>query len=177
MTYRDPLYDANSPTSGERIDDLLDENSNRQSTTAKPQQQGDQAKQKGQEVADQAKSKANEMTSKAESKANQVTSQAKSKAGQVGSKAESKADEGMDKAASQLDTAADKLREQGESKGGKAATAATTVADKLDGASGYLREKDSDQILTDLEDLVRRKPVESLVAAAGIGLLLSRIFS
>lgn len=155
MTYRDPLYDANSPTSGERIDDLLDENSNRQSTTAKPQQQGDQAKQKGQEVADQAKSKANEMTSKAESKA----------------------DEGMDKAASQLDTAADKLREQGESKGGKAATAATTVADKLDGASGYLREKDSDQILTDLEDLVRRKPVESLVAAAGIGLLLSRIFS
>jgi ElaB/YqjD/DUF883 family membrane-anchored ribosome-binding protein len=81
----------------------------------------------------------------------------------------------MDKAASGLGAAAEKLREQGEQQGGKAGTYATTVADKLESASGYLREKDSDQILTDLEELVRAKPMESLLAAAGIGLLLSRI--
>ena len=166
MTYRDPLYDKNSPMTGEGIDDLLNESSGQQGDSGQGQQKTEQVKQKGQEVADQAKSKAEKVSSKAQSKADEV-----------GAKATEKADQGMDSAASGLSTAADKLRQQGEQQGGKAASAATTVADKLEGASGYLREKDTDQVLTDLEDLVRRKPVESLLAAAGIGLLLSRIFS
>jgi ElaB/YqjD/DUF883 family membrane-anchored ribosome-binding protein len=165
MTYRDPLYDKNSLVTGEDLDDLLNQNSGPQGGSGQAQQKTEQVKQKGQEVAGQAKSKAEEVGSKAQAKADEV-----------GSKATEKADQGMDTAASGLSTAADKLRQQGEQQGGKAATAATTVADKLEGASGYLREKDTDQVLTDLEDLVRRKPVESLLAAAGIGLLLSRIF-
>ncbi len=177
MTYRDPLYDKNSPVAGESIDDLLNEKSGQQGGSGQGQQKTEQVKQKGQEVADQAKGKADEVTSKAKSKADEVGSKAQSKADEMGSMATDKADQGMDSAASGLSTAADKLRQQGEQQGGKAATAATTVADKLEGASGYLREKDTDQVLTDLEDLVRRKPVESLLAAAGIGLLLSRIFS
>jgi ElaB/YqjD/DUF883 family membrane-anchored ribosome-binding protein len=49
------------------------------------------------------------------------------------------------------------------------------VADKLDAASVYLRDKDSQQLMADLEALVRRKPTESLLVAAGVGFLFSKI--
>jgi len=111
------------------------------------------AKEKGQEFAGQAQEKASEF---------------------VGS-AQEKADQGMDAAASGLGQAAEKLREQGEQHGGTAATAATKTADTLDAASTYLRDKDTDQILSDLEGLIRRKPAESLLAAAGIGFVLSKL--
>jgi ElaB/YqjD/DUF883 family membrane-anchored ribosome-binding protein len=172
MTNRDPLYDANAPGSDETIDDLL---TDRNTGTSPSGSFSGMDQGSGQDTAGQAKDKASEIGSKAQEKAGEVGGMAQEKAGEVSGTVHEKADMGMDKAASGLGTAAEKLREQGEQQGGKAGTYATTVADKLEGASGYLREKDSDQILTDLEDLVRRKPMESLLAAAGIGLLLSRI--
>lgn len=100
---------------------------------------------------------------------------ARAKIDDLGASAQAKADEGLDAAASGLGQAADKLREQGEAHEGTAGTAATRAADALDSASTYLRDKDSDQLLTDLEALVRRKPVETLLAAAGIGFVLSKL--
>lgn len=100
---------------------------------------------------------------------------ARAKIDDLGASAQAKADEGLDAAASGLGQAADTLREQGEGRGGAAGTAATRAADALDSASTYLRDKDSDQLLTDLEELVRRKPVETLLAAAGIGFVLSKL--
>jgi ElaB/YqjD/DUF883 family membrane-anchored ribosome-binding protein len=83
----------------------------------------------------------------------------------------------MDQAASGLDQAASKLREQGGQQGGTVGNAAATAADSLEGASSYLREKDTDQLMDDLESLIRRKPTESLLVAAGIGFVLSKVFS
>lgn len=122
------------------------------------------AQEKGQQVADQAKQKASQATDQAKEKASQATEQA-----------QQKADQGMDKAASGLDQAAEMLRQQGEQRGGTVASAATTTADKLGSASQYLRDKDSAQLLDDLEALVRSKPVESLLVAAGVGFVLSKI--
>jgi ElaB/YqjD/DUF883 family membrane-anchored ribosome-binding protein len=45
----------------------------------------------------------------------------------------------------------------------------------LDQAARYLQDKDSAQLIADLEALVRRKPTESLLVAAGVGFLLSKI--
>jgi ElaB/YqjD/DUF883 family membrane-anchored ribosome-binding protein len=101
--------------------------------------------------------------------------EAMQRAGEMGSKAQHKADEGMERAASGLGQAAEKLREQGQQRGGTMASTASMTADKLDSASQYLRDKDTDQLMTDLEALVRRKPVESLLAAAGIGFVLSKL--
>jgi ElaB/YqjD/DUF883 family membrane-anchored ribosome-binding protein len=87
------------------------------------------------------------------------------------------ADQGIDKAATGLDKAADMIRERGEQLGGDsgAQSSVTMVADKLDAASVYLRDKDSQQLMADLEALVRRKPTESLLVAAGVGFLFSKI--
>jgi ElaB/YqjD/DUF883 family membrane-anchored ribosome-binding protein len=123
------------------------------------------------------------MMETAREKAGQVTEQAgamldtaKDRATQMTDQATSAVDTGMDKAASGLDTVAGTLRDRGESMGsGSMGSLATTAADKMEAGAQILREKDTEQILSDLEALVRRRPVESLLVAAGIGFVLSKI--
>lgn len=112
-----------------------------------------QAREKGEEMADKAREKGQE----------------------VAGMAQEKADEGLNAAASGLGQAADKLREQGSQHGGTVGNATAKTADALDTASTYLRDKDSEQMLSDLEELIRRKPVETLLAAAGIGFVVARL--
>lgn len=178
-----PSFDA--PDKGE-VSDPFAETAASLSPAGQGQAQGTagSAKEKGKEVADTAKQKAgkvsdkaSEVTSKVQDKASVVTDTAKDKASEVGDKAQEKSDQGIDKAATGLGQAAEMLRQQGEQRGGTVASAATVTAEKLDGASQYLKDKDTGQLLTDLEALVRERPVESLLVAAGAGFLLSKIFS
>ena len=114
----------------------------------------------------------------AKEQATQALDTAKEKAGQVAEQASAKADAGLDKAATGLDKAADMLRErtQGmDGQGGGVQSVATKAADRLDMAAQYLKDKDSQQLMTDLEDLVRRKPTQTLLVAAGVGFLLSKV--
>jgi ElaB/YqjD/DUF883 family membrane-anchored ribosome-binding protein len=120
------------------------------------------------DMASTAKDKAQQVTSEVGSKAQQVT-------GEMGNKVQGTADQGMDKAASGLGQAAEMLRSQGEQRSGAVGSAATRTADTLENASQYLRQANTDQAMTDLESLIRRKPTESLLVAAGLGYLLSRI--
>lgn len=174
MTYRDPLYDANAPASEGTLDEQMEHMA--------PESQTDQAKSKaedlgnqGKQAAEKAREKGEEVAGQAREKGQEMMDQAQTKAGQVSRTAEAKADQGVDRASEGLSTAADKLREQGQGQGGQAGHMAETAAEKLDSASGYLREHDTNQMVDDLEALVRRRPIESVLAAAGIGLLLSRI--
>ena len=57
---------------------------------------------------------------------------------------------------------------------GALATAATTVAGGLESASAYLHEKQYANLATDLTALVRRYPVQFLLAGVGLGYLLAR---
>lgn len=171
MSNRDPLYRETNhgdpfeaPTTGKRGESggSSDQMGNKaDEAKAKGQQVKDQATQKGQQAVDQASQKGQ---------------QAKQKASQAAGMAEERADQGMDKAASGLDQAADKVRQQGSQQGGSMGTAATKAADTMDSASSYLRSTDTDQIMNDLESMIRRKPTESLLAAAGVGFVLSKIF-
>lgn len=133
------------------------------------------AKDKGQEAVSTAKDKGGEAVSTAMDKGGEAVSTAKDKASEVSGQAQDKADQGMTKAGDSIGQAADALRQRGEGTSGAMGTAATTAADTLDSAGSYLREKDTDQVLKDLEDLIRRKPVESLLVAAGAGFVLSKI--
>ncbi len=132
-----------------------------------------QAKDKVSNVAGQAQEKAGVVKDKAAD----VASQVQDKAGAVGEQAHAKTDAGMNSAAAGLEQAAGLLRKQGEQREGTLGTAAAKTADTLETASTYLHEKDTDQVVADLEALVRRKPVESVLVAAGIGYLLSKIVS
>lgn len=136
---------------------------------------------KAKQTANKAKGKASAATDTAKDKAGQVKDQASAKANQAKEQASDKADAGMDQAASGMDKLADTIRDKAQSSGdegamGAVSDQATMVADKLDKASGYLREKDSDELINDLEALVRRKPMESVAVAIGVGFLLSKAF-
>jgi ElaB/YqjD/DUF883 family membrane-anchored ribosome-binding protein len=119
---------------------------------------------------------AQEKVGQATEQAGAVMDTAKEQVTKVTDQATTAADAGMDKAASGLDTIAGTLRERGGSMGGGSmATIATTAADKMEAGAQVLREKDTEQLVSDLEALVRRKPVESLLVAAGIGFVLAKI--
>jgi ElaB/YqjD/DUF883 family membrane-anchored ribosome-binding protein len=113
-------------------------------------------------------------TTKMTDQAGAMVESAKSQASKVADQASSAVDTGMDKAASGLDAAAESLREPGE-RMTSVGSMATSAADKLEAGAQFLREKDTDQIVSDLETLIRRKPVESVLVAAGLGFVFSKI--
>jgi ElaB/YqjD/DUF883 family membrane-anchored ribosome-binding protein len=81
----------------------------------------------------------------------------------------------MEKAAGGLGTVAEAIRGKSESMPeGQMQSIATTAAEKIESGAEMLRQKDSDQMIADLEAFVRSKPVESLLVAAGIGFLFSK---
>ena len=122
-------------------------------------------------VTGQAREKAGEMADKAQ----EMTQTAQQKAAEVGQMAQGKADAGMDAAASGLGQAASMLRQQGEQHEGTVGTAADRAAETLESASSYLQNKDASQVMDDVEAFVRQRPVESVLIAAGVGFVLSRI--
>lgn len=104
-----------------------------------------------------------------------IGDQVSSKASAVADQATTKADAGMEKAAGGLETLAGTLREKTEAMGGgQVQSIATTAADKLESGAEMLRQKDTDQLVSELEALVRQKPAQALLVAAGVGFLFSK---
>lgn len=102
-----------------------------------------------------------------------VISTATQKATTLADQASTSMDAGLEKASGGLDALAGTLRERSQSLGG-AQSIATAAADKLESGAEMLRGQSTDQLMAELEALVRRKPVESLLVAAGVGFVLSR---
>jgi hydroxypyruvate isomerase len=79
---------------------------------------------------------------------------------------------GMDSAASSLHARADNLPG-----GEKVARAAHTTADAMEKAADYVRDEDMEAMLEDVQQMVKRHPGATLLAAVAAGFLLARIFS
>lgn len=104
-----------------------------------------------------------------------VISTATKTASGMADQASATADTGMAKAASGLDTLADTIRQKGQSMGGdQVGSMATSAADRLHSGAEMLRSQNTDQLVSELEALIRRRPVESLLVAAGAGFVLSK---
>lgn len=105
--------------------------------------------------------------------ADKVISTATQKAGAMAGQASSSMDAGMEKASAGLDALAGTIRDKSQSLGG-AESVATMAADKLESGAELIRGQNTDQLVSELEALVRRKPVESMLVAAGVGFILSK---
>jgi ElaB/YqjD/DUF883 family membrane-anchored ribosome-binding protein len=115
------------------------------------------------------------MQDQVKEQADKVISTATQKMGGFADQATSSADAGLEKAAGGLDTLAGTIRDKSQSLGGgQMESIATTTADKLASGAEMLRGQNTDQLVSELEALVRRKPVESLLVAAGVGFVLSK---
>jgi ElaB/YqjD/DUF883 family membrane-anchored ribosome-binding protein len=120
------------------------------------------------------KDKAGAMTDQAQEKAGAMAGQAQEKVSDVASQAQEKADLGLQKTADGLERAAETLRSKTEGQDGAVGVAVTSAAGALEQSAGYLRSTDTEQLLDDLEAMVRQRPVESLLVAAGVGFVVSK---
>jgi ElaB/YqjD/DUF883 family membrane-anchored ribosome-binding protein len=114
------------------------------------------------------------MTGKVSEKANQAREQASHAAHE----AQRKVDAQRDTVAGGLGTVATQLRDRAETipGGDKSTQVAQNAAQRIEGASEYVREHEVSEMMTDLERLVRTHPTESLVVAAAAGFLVGRMF-
>jgi ElaB/YqjD/DUF883 family membrane-anchored ribosome-binding protein len=114
----------------------------------------------------------------ARERATEMADHARERAGEVLTTATDTVDAQRDTVAGGLDTVATQLRDRAEMiPGGERTThIAQTAADRIEGVSGYVREHEVSDMMTDLETLVRAHPMESLAVALAAGFLVGRMF-
>jgi uncharacterized protein YjbJ (UPF0337 family) len=106
-------------------------------------------------------------------KAGGAVSSMSAKVQEFGTSAARKANDAAAATGEKLGSLAGAIRGSAPSEG-KVATAAATVADGLDSAGHYLREKKFDHLGRDLTSLVRTYPIHAVVIGIGVGYLLAR---
>jgi glucan phosphorylase len=133
---------------------------------AQEPQQGktEQAQEKAQEVAGQAREKAQE---KAQEAAGEARSRLRDQVGQRSTQAGEK----ISSTGSDLRIVGQELRKQGKD---TPARLADQAADRVERVGSYLAESDADRILSDVEDLGRRRPLAVLAGGMVLGIVAAR---
>ncbi len=104
----------------------------------------------------------------------------KDKAQQVADKAQDLGQQAVDRADATTSTMGEKMSDVAQTirekapMSGPMATAADTAANTLERAGTYLQQQDLADMRADLEDIIRRHPIESLLVGLGVGYLLAR---
>jgi len=103
----------------------------------------------------------------------------KNKVREFGRAATDKIDENRSAAASGMEKTASMLDEKAASLPGgeKVTSLAHATADKLSSTADYVREHDVNQMMSDVETLVKNNPAASLLTAAVVGFLVGRAFT
>lgn len=130
---------------------------------------------KAKEIASDLRSKdVSEIAGDAKAQAGELAQTVKDKASELGAQASDQADAALTSTGQTLDKAADTVRQYAPS--GKVGEYAESTAQVLEKSADYLKESNVDDIRMDLEAMIRRRPVESLLVGLGIGFLLARAF-
>jgi hypothetical protein len=112
-----------------------------------------------------------------ESGVEEVTGRIREKGSELGRKAVASIDERRAGVADGLEGAARGLHDKADSIAGggeRVSKAAHQVADKVENASRYIRDKDAKDMLADVETMVRNHPTRSLLAVLAVGYLAGR---
>jgi hypothetical protein len=120
---------------------------------------------------DQAKEKAQEAAGQVQEKAQQAAGQVKNRVAEQVDQRSTYAGEQLGSTAGDVRSVAEELRKQGKD---KPARLAEQTAERVERAGGYLRDSDSDRILSDLEDFGRRKPLAVVAGGLVLGFAASR---
>ena len=86
----------------------------------------------------------------------------------------SRADDAAVAVGRKLESAAAAIRER-LPRAGRAGAVVEAVSDRLEASGTYLEEQGLTGVLEDMEALIRRHPVQTLMVGFGIGYLLSRL--
>jgi methyl-accepting chemotaxis protein len=145
-------YNSNRPTSGNATERELDRTAD-----------------KAHDTIDAARDKAADMADQAEKVGAQVADQAQ----KIGVQVADKADAATTTVGEKMTDVAQTIREKAPTSG-PVADAADTAAETLERAGTYLREQDLADMRADLEGIIRRHPIQSLLIGLAAGYLLAR---
>jgi ElaB/YqjD/DUF883 family membrane-anchored ribosome-binding protein len=101
-----------------------------------------------------------------------MTHQARERANEFGRRSAETIDRNLDAAAGKLQNTAEQLRMKAGPSDQRMSQLATTAADKLDATARYFREHHTREMVTGIEQAVRRNPGASMCAALAVGFLL-----
>jgi ElaB/YqjD/DUF883 family membrane-anchored ribosome-binding protein len=104
-----------------------------------------------------------------------IAGQAREQMQNVAGQAKDQAEQVRERAADSTEMAADKLREQVEGRGGVQEKVGIKAADAMERTAGYLREKRTDEIWHDVENMAREHPMQALGGAIVAGFVIGRI--
>lgn len=124
------------------------------------------------EAAGQAREKAADVAGEAQEQAQQMAGKAK---GRVRTQVDERSTEAGERIVAQADdirTVGQSLREQGSS---GAADVADQAAERIERLGGWLRDRDGDAILGEIEDVARRNPWAVLAGSVAAGFAISRV--
>lgn len=138
-------------------------------------------KDKASDIVDTVKNKAAELKDQASGmSASDVVDTVKERAADLGDRAQeagaqaaAKADDAMTATGDQLTTFAQTLRDKAPNEG-RVGEVAQQAADVLERGGTYLQQSNLDDVRGDLEQIIRRYPVQSLLVGLGVGYLLAR---
>jgi ElaB/YqjD/DUF883 family membrane-anchored ribosome-binding protein len=99
--------------------------------------------------------------------------EAKARARHAGAQSHAKADSTMTSTGERMEHAAHEVRER--SPEGQAGRVAGRAADTMEQGGRYLQDSSPNDVRHDLEYMIRKHPVESLLVGAGIGFLFARV--
>ncbi len=165
-THHTPLADATQRAINRTADaanDTVD------TATDKAHSTVDTVSDKAQQVADNVKDTAQQVADKVQD----VGAQVADKAQDLGAQAVDRADAATTSVGGKMTDAAQALRDNAPSSG-PLANAAGTAADTLEQAGSDLKEQDLADMRADVEGIIRRYPVQSLLVGLGLGYLLAR---
>lgn len=123
------------------------------------------------QATDQAKEAMGEAAGQAREAAHGVASQAQDRVREQIDQRSTEAGERVGSTAQDIRSVGEELQKQGKERPAKVARQA---AERVDQAGSYLRESDSDRILSDIEDFGRRRPWAVLAGATVAGLAAAR---
>ncbi|HUS07517.1 MAG TPA: hypothetical protein VMZ52_14515 [Bryobacteraceae bacterium] len=110
--------------------------------------------------------------SQAKDKVNEMTSQAREKASALGRAAVEKMDSSRESAAESLQSTASSLRSGAEIGSQSINNFASRAAGSIEQTAQYMREHNVRGMVSDVQEMVKRNPGPSLIAAAAFGFLL-----
>jgi ElaB/YqjD/DUF883 family membrane-anchored ribosome-binding protein len=104
--------------------------------------------------------------------ASQIADTVKQKASDVGQQVTATTDAALNTAGQRIEHFASSVRTNAPS--GTAGEVATKAADALEQSGQYLQQTSTSNLVSDVTDLVRRRPIPSLLVALGVGYLVVR---
>lgn len=154
---------------------MTSEKNQRQNPEQRSAQREGELRRQAEELKDTVRERAGSVADTAQEKISEV-------AGQAGEQARNMATERKSEVASQLDNVAQAFRSSGnqlrsEQQGGAGiANYMDRAAEGVSQLSGYLRDRNIDEMLMDAEDFARRQPELFLGGAFALGVLAARFF-